>query len=63
VNVKTIRRIMGHQDVKMTLGYIHPADETLRAAVEFAVNKSSKIVPGVGEKNRPGVHTPLRAAV
>ena len=63
VNVKTIQRLMGHQDVKMTLRYIHPADETLRAAVEFAANKSSKIVPGVGEMNRPGVRKPLRAAV
>jgi integrase len=61
VNVKKIQRLMGHQDVKMTLRYIHPADETLRAAVELAAGQSPRIVPGEVAAGRRGVRKTLEA--
>jgi hypothetical protein len=56
-----IQRLMGHQDVKMTLRYIHPADETLRAVVELAARKSSRIVPGGAAAGRRGARKALKA--
>lgn len=61
VNVKMIQRLMGHQDVKMTLRYIHPADETLRAVVELAARKSPGIVPGGAAAGRRGARKALKA--
>lgn len=62
VSVQKIKRLMGHQSVRMTLRYIHLGTESLRAVVELAAGQSSKIVPGGEETNRPGVLKPLRAA-
>lgn len=61
VNVKKIQRLMGHQDVKMTLRYIHPDDETLRATVELVAGKSPRIVPGETAARRRGAHKTLKA--
>lgn len=62
VSVQKIKRLMGHQSVRMTFRYIHLDAESLRAVVELAAGQSSKIVPGGGQENRPGVRKPLRAA-
>ena len=48
VNVKKIQRLMGHSDIKMTLRYIHPDDDTLRAAVEKTKVERPENVPGAG---------------
>jgi integrase len=61
VNVKKIQRLMGHADIKMTLRYVHPGDEGLRAAVELAAGKSPIIVPGEAATNRSGISKPLKA--
>jgi hypothetical protein len=47
-------------NVKMTLRYIHPADETLRAVVELAARQSSKIVPGGTANARPDMRKHLQ---
>ena len=62
VSVQKIRRLMGHQSVKMTLRYVHLDAESLRAVVELAAGRSSRIVPGGEATNRPGMRKPLRAA-
>ncbi|HEX8354067.1 MAG TPA: site-specific integrase [Pyrinomonadaceae bacterium] len=61
VNVKKIQRLMGHADIKMTLRYVHPGDEGLRAAVELAAGKSPRLVPGEAAAGRSGQPKPLRA--
>ena len=60
VNVKKIQRLMGHADIKMTLRYVHPGDEGLRAAVEL-VGRRPGIVPGEAAAGRRGQHKPLKA--
>ncbi|HJQ31686.1 MAG TPA: tyrosine-type recombinase/integrase [Pyrinomonadaceae bacterium] len=61
VNVKKIQRLMGHADIKMTLRYIHPGEEGLRAVVELAAGKRPGIVPGDAAASPPTLHKPLRA--
>jgi integrase/recombinase XerD len=61
VNVKKIQRLMGHQDIKMTLRYVHPDEESLRVAVELAAGKSPRIVPGEAAAGRRDVHKALKA--
>lgn len=61
VNVKKIQRLMGHADIKMTLRYVHPGDEGLRAAVELAAGKSPRIVPGEAAAGRGVRHKALKA--
>lgn len=61
VNVKKIQRLMGHQDIKMTLRYVHPGDEGLRAAVELVTGKSPRIVPGEATAGRRGTRKVLKA--
>lgn len=63
VNVKKIQRLMGHADIKMTLRYVHPGEESLRAAVELAAGKSPRIVPGEAAANRPDARKSLKVAV
>ena len=40
VSVQKIKRLMGHQSVKMTLRYVHIGAESLRAVVELAARES-----------------------
>lgn len=61
VNVKKIQRLMGHADIKMTLRYVHPGEEGLRAAVELAAGKSPGIVPGEAAAGRRGARKGLKA--
>lgn len=61
VNVKKIQRLMGHADIKMTLRYVHPGEEGLRAAVELAAGKSPGIVPGKAAAGRRGQPKRLKA--
>lgn len=61
VNVKKIQRLMGHQDVKMTLRYIHPDDDSLRATVELAAGKSPRIVPAEADAGVRGQTKRLKA--
>jgi integrase len=61
VNVKKIQRLMGHQDIKMTLRYVHPDEESPRAAVKLAGRKSPGIVPGKAAAGRRGGSKALKA--
>lgn len=61
VNVKKIQRLMGHADIKMTLRYVHPGEEGLRAAVELVARKSPEIVPGEEVSGRQAPRKRLRA--
>ena len=61
VNVKKIQRLMGHADIKMTLRYVHPDEESLRAAVELAAGKGTRIVPGEAAAGRRGMRKALKS--
>jgi hypothetical protein len=45
----------------MTLRYVHPGEEGLRAAVELAAGKSPGIVPGEVAAERRGARKVLKA--
>ena len=46
VNLKKIARLMGHSNTKQMERYVHPTDEVLLAATEYAARGSrSRIVP------------------
>lgn len=45
MNLKKIARLMGHSDTKMTERYVHPDEDSLRAATAVAEQRSSRIVP------------------
>ncbi len=50
VDLPTVKRLMGHKDISMTLRYAHLSDDHMQRAVDFLVPPFSTPCPESGEK-------------
>ena len=57
----TLARLAGHRDMAITKRYIHPEDETIRAAIEKARSAQGGHNSGHSEQE-PAENKPERAA-
>ncbi len=55
VDLSTVKRLMGHKDISMTLRYAHLSDNHMQRAVDFLVPPFFTTCPKSGEETKTRV--------